>query len=213
MKIFLDTPNLYDVERYKHFVDGVATVSPLTTERESSEQKNAIRKFCSMVSSHVILEVTSEQYENILKESNQLTAIHEKVCIKLPCTYDGFLICKRLSSSGIATNLASCFSPAQAILAAKCGATYLSVEIEKLNDNGCDSLAFLKEIAEIYKANNFETEILSTSIRNTQQVAQSAMIGVAVVQLPPKILQECFEHPLIISEASAITKNAREKTS
>ena len=196
MKIFLDTANLEDIERYKHFIDGVTTNPSIMSQYESSEHANIIRQICNLVRSHVSVEVISEKYDDILAESKALTSIHERVCIKLPCTYDGFLACKRLSSKGIATNLTLCFSAGQAIFAAKCGATYVSPFIGRLDDTGHSGLELIGEISEIYRTSRFETEILSASVRSVHHVIQSAMIGVDAITFSPKILQQCLEHPL-----------------
>jgi transaldolase len=196
MKIFLDTANLDDIAFYRDFIDGVTTNPTIMSEYKSSEHADIIRKICNSVPGHVSVEVISEKLDDMLKEARSIASIHEKVCIKLPCTYDGFRTCRRLSADGIATNLTLCFSTTQALLAAKCGATYVSPFIGRLEDIGHDGLSLLEEISEIYDANSYETEILSASVRNLQHVIHSAMIGVDAITLPTKILQQCFDHPL-----------------
>lgn len=196
MKIFLDTANLEEIEYYKDFIDGVTTNPSILSKYNSKNHQEIIRKICDLVEGHVSVEVISDKYEDMVNEGRELATFHEKICVKLPCTRDGLLTCKTLSTQGIATNLTLCFSPTQAILAAKCGATYVSPFIGRLDDIGCDGISLIEEISKIYEANRFETEILAASVRNTNHIIQCAMIGVGAVTMSAKILKQCFEHSL-----------------
>lgn len=196
MKIFLDTADLEDITFYKSFIDGVTTNPTILSKYDSNDHKDIIQKICRLVSGHVSIEVVTETFDGMLSEGKKLAALHDQVCVKLPCTYDGFRVCKILSEGGIATNMTLCFSPTQALLAAKCGATYVSPFIGRMDDTGGDGITLIEEISKIYNVNEFETTILAASIRNLQHVIQSAMIGAGAITISSKILQSCFEHPL-----------------
>lgn len=196
MKIFLDTANLEEVKFCRDFIDGVTTNPSILSQYDSSEHKNIIKQICNLVKGHVSVEVTSDSSESMLCESRELISLHEKICIKLPCTRDGLITCKALSAKGIATNMTLCFSATQAILAARCGATYVSPFIGRLDDAGSDGISLIEDISAIYEANNFETEILAASVRSVHHVVQVATLGVDAITVSPKILKQCFEHPL-----------------
>lgn len=211
MKIFLDTANLEDITFYKSFIDGVTTNPTILSKYDFNDHKDIIRKICGLVSGHVSVEVVSESFEDMLSEGKKLAAIHEQVCIKLPCTYDGFMVCKKLSADGIPTNMTLCFSPTQALLAAKCNATYVSPFIGRIDDTGGDGLTLIEEIFEIYMVNEFETTILAASIRNLQHVIQSSIIGVGAITISPKVLQSCFEHPLTDAGLAIFAKDWKNR--
>ncbi len=196
MQIFLDTANIEDIEYYKDFIDGVTTNPSILSKHNTKDHKDIILKICELVHGHVSVEVVSETAEEMLKEGRAIAKLHDQVCVKLPCTYDGLRTCKILSSDGIATNVTLCFSATQAVLAAKCGATYISPFIGRLDDIGQDGLNLIEEIYEIYQQNGYETGILAASVRNTHHVLQAAMIGVDAITMSPKILQSCMEHHL-----------------
>ncbi|GHU11375.1 putative transaldolase [Alphaproteobacteria bacterium] len=196
MKIFLDTANVEDISFYGDFIDGVTTNPTIMSKYAHSEHTSLIRQICGLVSGHVSVEVISSDFNEMIKEGRQLASIDSKVCVKLPCTLDGLKVCKRLSIDGIATNLTLCFSPTQALMAAKCGATYVSPFIGRLDDAGHDGLALVEDISDIYNANEYETIILAASIRSINHVIQAAMIGVGAATVSPKILKQCLEHPL-----------------
>lgn len=196
MEIFLDTANLEEISRYSAFIDGITTNPSIMSQYAYSEHSTLIRKICAAVRGPVSVEVNSDDVAGMIKEGQKLAAINNKICIKLPCTYDGFMASKKLSSEGIPTNLTLCFSPTQALIAAKCGATYVSPFVGRLEDSGHDGIMLLEEIAEIYRANDYETKILAASIRSVSHVIQAAMIGVGAVTVSPNILKQCLGHTL-----------------
>jgi transaldolase len=196
VKIFLDTADIEDISSYIDFIDGVTTNPSIMSHYKYEDRNSIVHRICSLVSGHVSVEVESGTFSAMLREGEEIAAIHNNVCVKLPCTYDGLRVCKKLSSAGIATNLTLCFSPAQAILAAKCRATYVSPFVGRLDDAGHDGMSLVREIVEIYNANLFDTQVLVASIRNLQHVIQAAAIGVGAITMPTKILGSCFEHPL-----------------
>jgi transaldolase len=196
MEIFLDTANTEDIDLYKDFIDGVTTNPSLAAKDKSGNFEALIKKICKLVSGPVSAEVMSEKYEDMLEEGKKIAKIHSSVCVKLPCTFDGLRVCKKLSSEGISTNLTLCFSPTQALLAAKCGATYVSPFIGRLDDIGQDGMSLIEEIVDIFNTHGYETKVLAASARNLQHVIQAALAGVGAITIPPQVLKQCFEHPL-----------------
>ena len=144
----------------------------------------------------VSAEITATDADTMILEGKKLSKIASNVVIKVPLTVDGLKACKNFSSENIKVNVTLCFSAAQAILAAKAGATYISPFIGRLDDIGADGMNLIDEIVEIYSVYNFQTEVLAASIRSVQDVVDSAKFGADVVTLPPNILKAMFSHPL-----------------
>ncbi|MDR1361751.1 MAG: fructose-6-phosphate aldolase [Holosporaceae bacterium] len=196
MEIFLDTANLYDISHYRDFICGVTTNPTIMAAYAADDHKNIIGQICDMVIGHVSVEVISENFNDMVREGQEMAAWNNKICIKLPCTFDGLKACRHLSANGIATNMTLCFSSAQALLAARCGAAYVSPFIGRLDDDGCDGLSLLEEISDIYDIGGYETKLLAASVRNVNHFIQSAMLGADAITIPPSILKQCFEHHL-----------------
>jgi transaldolase len=196
MEFFLDTADLGEIKFYGDFIDGVTTNPSIIARSNTSDFKSLIREICQLTSGPVSVEVTSEKYQDMLREGGQFSKIHNNICVKLPCTFDGLRACRKLSADGIATNLTLCFSSAQALLAAKCGATYVSPFVGRLDDIGHDGMAVVEEIIGIFQVYGYETKVLVASVRNLQHLIQAAMLGADAVTAPPSILKQCFDHPL-----------------
>ncbi|MDR3186955.1 MAG: fructose-6-phosphate aldolase [Holosporaceae bacterium] len=196
MEFFLDTAELDEIVKYKDFLDGVTTNPSTMSKHKPSEHSSLIKEICKVISGPVSVEVISEKYEDMVKEGQRISKISDNVCVKLPCTLDGLRACKTLSVKGIPTNLTLCFSSAQALLAAKCGATYVSPFMGRLDDNGHDGVLLVEEIVEIFDVQGCETKVLAASVRNLQHVIQSALVGASAVTMPPQILKQCFQHHL-----------------
>ncbi|MDR3180161.1 MAG: fructose-6-phosphate aldolase [Holosporaceae bacterium] len=211
MELFLDTANLEEISLYGAFIDGITTNPTIMSRYAHNEHYSLVRKICGMVRGPVSVEVNSEDFEGMVQEGQKLATISNKVCVKLPCTFDGFMASKKLSAGGIPTNLTLCFSPTQALIAAKCGATYVSPFIGRLEDSGHDGILLLEEIAEIYQANEYETKILAASIRSVSHVVQAARIGVGAITLPPHVMQQCLEHPLTHKGMEIFSRNWENK--
>ena len=207
MKFFLDTANLDDITYFKDFIDGVTTNPSIMASHNRKDYQNIITKICNLIHGPVSVEVNSQNFEDMLEEGEHISKFHENICIKLPCTFDGLRAAKLLSSQGISTNLTLCFSSTQAILAAKSNATFVSPFIGRLDDIGCDGMSLIEEIKTIYDAQNFETKILAASVRNIQHVILAAEIGADAITLPPKILKQCFEHPLTLNGLEKFKKD------
>ncbi|MDR0556215.1 MAG: transaldolase family protein [Holosporaceae bacterium] len=196
MEIFLDTASIEDVVFWESFIDGVTTNPSLIAKSGAEDYEVLVKEICQLVRGPVSLEVLSEKYETMLTEGRRIAKINSNICVKLPCTFDGLRVCKELSLEGISTNMTLCFSSAQALLAAKCGATYVSPFVGRLEDVGHDGIHLLEEVLDLYNQQGYETRVLAASIRSLQHVIQAAMLGVDAITLPPLILRQCFEHPL-----------------
>ncbi|MDR3156212.1 MAG: transaldolase family protein [Holosporaceae bacterium] len=196
MEIFLDTAEIEEIDLFRDFIDGVTTNPSLMARSKFDNCDELIKAICGMVSGPVSVEVLSDDSDMMLEEGKRLSAIHGNVCVKLPCTLGGLRVCRQLSKIGIMTNLTLCFSSTQALLAAQCGATYVSPFIGRLDDVGHDGIGLVKEILEIYDACGYRTKVLSASVRNISHVIQSARLGAGAITMPAKILQQCFLHPL-----------------
>ncbi|MDR1375777.1 MAG: fructose-6-phosphate aldolase [Holosporaceae bacterium] len=196
MELFLDTAELDEIVKYRDFIDGVTTNPSIMSKYKLSDHGSLIKEICKVVSGHVSVEVISQKYDDMVKEGRRISKICDNVCVKLPCTSDGLRACKTLSIKGIPTNLTLCFSSIQALLAAKCGATYVSPFLGRLDDNGHDGMLLVEEIVEIFDAQGYETKVLSASVRNLQHVIQSARVGASAITISPQIFGQCLQHHL-----------------
>ena len=197
MKIFLDTADISEIKRLAPtgMVDGVTT-NPSLIAKSSSDILATIKEICAEVSGPVSAEVTATDYDTMLKEGLKLADLADNVAVKVPLTVDGLKVCKTLSDQGIMVNVTLCFSAAQALLAAKAGAAFISPFVGRLDDLGQDGMGLIGEICHIYSNYGYATEVLVASVRSTQHVVDAAMLGADVVTLPPKILTALFKHPL-----------------
>ncbi|PLV59038.1 fructose-6-phosphate aldolase [Thermotoga sp. KOL6] len=197
MKIFLDTANLEEIQKGVEWgiVDGVTT-NPTLISKEGAEFKQRVKEICELVKGPVSAEVVSLDYEGMVKEARELAQLSEYVVIKIPMTPDGIKAVKTLSVERIKTNVTLVFSPAQAILAAKAGATYVSPFIGRMDDLSNDGMRMLGEIIEIYNNYGFETEIIAASIRHPMHVVEAALMGVDIVTMPFSVLEKLFKHPM-----------------
>ena len=197
MKFFLDTADIAEIKELNDggMVDGVTT-NPSIIAKSGRDFKEVIKEIASIVKGPVSAEVTATDYPTMIKEAEILRKIADNIAIKLPITVDGLKACKTLSSDGTMTNLTLCFSPMQALLAAKAGATFVSPFVGRLDDIAADGMNLIAQIVQIYGNYGFETEVLVASVRNPDHVLQSALIGADVVTIPPKILHQLYKHPL-----------------
>lgn len=195
MEIFLDTADLTEIALCKEFIDGVTT-NPTLMAKVSGDYTETARQICGIICGPVSVEVTSQAYNEMSEEARKIAKINKSICVKLPCTFDGLRLCNVLSQQGIMTNMTLCFSPLQALMAAKSGATYVSPFVGRVDDLCMDGIALIKDIVDIYEVYGFETRVLAASIRHVRHLAEVARVGVDAVTIPPKILKQCFEHPL-----------------
>lgn len=197
MQLFLDTTDtavLKDLAA-TGLVDGVTT-NPTLIAKSGRPMLEVIAEICDLVEGPVSAEVAATDVEGMLKEGAKLASIATNVVVKLPLTREGLIATAEFAVQGIATNVTLCFSAAQAMLAAKAGATYISPFIGRLDDYGMDGMDLIREIRAIYDNYDFDTEILAASIRNPTHVTAAALSGADCATIPPGVFSDLFKHPL-----------------
>ncbi len=201
MKFFIDTANLEQIREANDLgiLDGVTT-NPSLMAKEGITGDQAVlqhyKDICEIVDGDVSAEVISTEYQGMIEEGEKLAALHVNIVVKVPMIKDGIKAISYFTSKGIRTNCTLVFSPGQAILAAKAGATYLSPFIGRLDDINWDGMELIKQIAEIYAIQGYETEILAASIRNPLHIVKSAQFGADVVTCPLNAILGMLNHPL-----------------
>ena len=198
MKFFLDTASINEITSLNKtgMVDGITT-NPSLVAKTGQSFLDIIADICKLIDGPVSAEVTATDANNMIKEGRKLASISDNVAVKVPLTTDGLIACKTLSDAGTMVNVTLCFSAAQAILAAKAGATFVSPFIGRLDDLGQDGLGLISEIHTIFSNYpEFNTQILVASARSPQHVVESAKIGADIVTIPPSTLRQLFNHPL-----------------
>lgn len=198
MKFFIDTADVEEIRDLAAtgLVDGITT-NPSLVAKSGRKFADVIAEICSIVPGPVSAEVTATDYETMLKEGRYLRGIADNVTVKVPLTRDGLKACKTLTSEDTMVNVTLCFSPAQAILAAKAGATFLSPFVGRLDDIGQEGMELIGDICEIFaNYDTFGTEVLVASTRHPMHVVEAARMGADVVTVPPDLLRKMFNHPL-----------------
>jgi transaldolase len=198
MKFFLDTANLNEIREAAElgFADGVTTNPTLISKEGNVDFNEHIAAICKIVSGPVSAECTSEDTEGMLREGREYSKIAPNVVIKCPLTRAGLKATKQLDSEGIKVNVTLCFSPAQAILAAKAGASFISPFLGRLDDIGENGLVLLADIVEIYRNYSWKTEVLAASIRHPIHAIEAARMGADIATMPFKVIDQMFNHPL-----------------
>jgi len=191
MKFFVDSADLDQIKELNAIglVDGVTT-NPSIIAKSGRDFKDVIAEICAAVEGHVSAEVVATEAEQMIAEGRELRKIADNVCVKLPLTMDGLKACNTLSREGTPTNVTLCFSPNQALLAAKVGATYISPFIGRLDDITLDGMELIEDIRAIYDNYGYETEILAASIRNVNHVKECALVGADVMTAPPDVIKK-----------------------
>ena len=197
MKFFVDSADLDAIAELNDIglVDGVTT-NPSIIAKSGRDFKEVIKEICNITDGHVSGEVVAMEADKMIEEGRALRKIAANVCVKLPLTMDGLKACSTLSREGTPTNVTLCFSPNQALLAAKCGATYISPFIGRLDDLSLDGMELIEDIRTIYDNYGFETEILAASIRNANHVKECAIVGADVMTAPPNVIKGLANHAL-----------------
>ena len=197
MKFFIDSADVSEVSALvkSGLVDGVTT-NPSLIAQSGAAIRERIKELCAVVEGPVSAEVTATDFEGMLKEGKALAAIAKNVAVKVPLTEEGLRCCHALSREGTQVNVTLCFSAAQALLAAKAGASFISPFVGRLDDIGHDGLQLIEEILDIYRAYDFATQVLVASVRHTGHVIAAARLGAHVVTLPPKVFRALYKHPL-----------------
>jgi len=198
MKFFLDTANLNEIREAASFgfADGVTTNPSLIAKEGNVDFKQHIAAICEIVKGPVSAEVTSQDLDGMIREGKEYSKIAPNVVIKCPLTRDGLKATRHLSDQNIKVNVTLCFSPAQAILAAKAGASFISPFLGRLDDIGENGLYLLQSIIEIYENYNWKTEVLAASLRHPIHVIEAARMGSDIATMPWKVIDQLFNHPL-----------------
>jgi len=201
MKFFIDTANLADIKEAQDLgvLDGVTTNPSLMAKEGIAGTENVLNHYkaiCEIVDGDVSAEVIATDFEGMIKEGEELAALHPQIVVKIPMTKDGIKACKYFSTKGIRTNVTLVFSVGQALLAAKAGATYVSPFLGRLDDISMDGMNLIEEIRLVYDNYLFETEILAASVRHTMHIVNCAKIGADVMTGPLSSILGLLKHPL-----------------
>lgn len=197
MQFFLDTANLEAIKKYVAWgmVDGVTT-NPSLVAKEGVSLEKRIKEIAKVVDGPINSEVIASDLDGMLKEARHYAKWHKNVYVKVPMTSEGLRAVKILKKEGIRTNVTLVFSSAQALLAAKAGATLVSPFIGRLDDIGEDGMNVIGEIMQMYKNYNYETKVLVASVRHPRHVVEAALLGADICTMPPEILEKLIHHPL-----------------
>jgi len=197
MKFFIDTANVDEIKEASELgmVDGVTT-NPSLVAKEGKDFRGLIKEICDMVAGPVSAEVVSLDAKKMVAEAEDLASIAENIVIKVPLIEEGLKAVKILTEKGIRTNVTLCFSPVQALMAAKAGAAYISPFVGRLDDISAVGMELVEQIATIYENYAYETEIIVASVRNPIHVLDAAMVGADIATIPLKVIRQLIKHPL-----------------
>ena len=198
MKFFIDTADLGEIREANDMgvLDGVTTNPSLMKKAGGADFHEHIFKICEIVEGDVSAEVTATDFAGIMAQGRTLAAIHRNVVVKVPLILDGIKAIKALKAEGIRTNCTLCFSPTQALIAAKAGAAYISPFVGRLDDISNDGMEVMRQIVEIYENYGLETEVLAASIRHPMHVVEAALAGAHVATIPFGVIEKLIKHPL-----------------
>jgi len=197
MKLFIDSGNIKDIETLAAIgiIDGVTT-NPTLLAKEPGDYRQNLKKICEIVNGPVSGEVTATDFGGMIREGHDIAKIDERMIVKVPLTRDGIRACKTLSGEGIRVNVTLVFSAAQALLAAKAGATFVSPFVGRLDDIATSGMDLIGEIVEIYENYAFTTEVLVASCRHPIHIVEAARMGADICTCPPSVIDQLFNHPL-----------------
>ena len=197
MKFFIDTANINEIKKAAALgiLDGVTT-NPSLVSKEGKDFRKLLDEILAIVDGPVSAEVISTDYNGIMKEALEYSKIHKNIVVKVPLIKEGLKAVKSLSDEGIKTNVTLCFSPSQALLAAKAGATYISPFVGRLDDISHSGMDLISQIVQIYRNYDYETQVLVASIRHPLHLVDAAMIGADVCTMPFDVINKLFNHPL-----------------
>ena len=208
MKFFIDTADIDEIRDLAStgLVDGVTT-NPSLVAKSGRNFLDVVKDICNVVAGPVSAECIATDHATMLREGRRLAGIADNIAVKVPLTEAGLKTCKALSDDDIMVNVTLCFSPAQALLAAKAGATFISPFVGRLDDIGHDGMDLIADVVTIYAHYGFATEILVASVRHPVHVVQAAKLGAGIATLPPKVLRQMFAHPLSDRGLAAFLKD------
>jgi len=211
MKIFLDTADVAEIREYAAtgLVDGVTT-NPSLAAKTGRDYGDSLKEICSIISGSVSAEVISTDFDGMMKEGKAVSKIAKNITIKVPSTWDGMRACRAFANDGLMVNVTLCFSPIQAMMAAKSGATFISPFIGRVDDVGEDGMGLVRDIRAIYDNYGFKTEILAASIRSVSHVREAALAGAGVATMPTEIFKKLMSHPLTDKGLAAFIADAKK---
>jgi transaldolase len=197
MKLFVDTGNVKEIEALAAIgiLDGVTT-NPSLLAKEGGDYRQILKQICQIVRGPVSAEVVATDFNGMLREGRDLASIDEHIVVKVPFTKDGVRACKALSTEGKHVNVTLIFSAAQALLAAKAGASYVSPFVGRLDDVGTTGMNLIREIVDIFDNYEFGTQVLVASVRNPIHIIEAARMGADVATCPAAVIEQSFKHPL-----------------
>ena len=198
MKFFLDTANLDEIKEANDLglIDGVTTNPSLVAKEGDVDFKEHLAKICALVKGDISAEVTALDVEGMLTQGREYAKVAPNVVVKCPLTLDGLKATRTLTGEGIGVNVTLCFSAAQAILAAKAGAKYISPFIGRLDDIATNGMQLIADIVQIYDNYDYDTQVLAASIRHPMHIVDSALAGADVATIPFKVIKQLVSHPL-----------------
>jgi transaldolase len=211
MKFFLDTAEIAEIRdgAATGLVDGITT-NPSLAAKTGRDYVEVLKEICSVVPGAISAEVLATDYDGMLKQAKVFSAIAKNIAIKVPLTWDGLKACKTLSEQGTMVNVTLCFSPVQALAAAKAGAHFISPFIGRVDDIGEDGMGLIRDIRAIYDNYGFKTEILAASIRSVAHVRECALAGADVATIPADIFKKLLSHPLTDKGLAAFLADAKK---
>ena len=197
MKFFIDTANIAEIKEAASMgvLDGVTT-NPSLVAKEGKEFHKLLEEICAIVDGPISAEVISVDFDGIMKEGRELSKIHRNIVVKVPLIKEGLKAVKALKAEGIRTNVTLCFSPTQALVAAKAGAYFISPFIGRLDDISHSGMDLIRQIVTIYRNYQYETQVLVASVRHPLHVVEAAMIGADICTIPFKVIEQLIKHPL-----------------
>jgi len=197
MQFFIDTASIKEIREAEALgiLDGVTT-NPSLVAKEGMDFRKLLDEILQIVDGPVSAEVISTDYDGIVKEGRELAAIHKNIVVKIPLIKEGLKAVKTLSGEGIKTNVTLCFSPSQALLAAKAGATYISPFVGRLDDISIQGMELISQIVQIYRNYDYQTKVLVASIRHPLHLVEAALMGADVCTMPFDVINKLFNHPL-----------------
>lgn len=211
MKFFVDTADIKEIQEASDLgvLDGVTT-NPSLVAKTGRRFRDVLEDIVKIVNGPISAEVTAVDKDGILKEGRELAKVHKNIVVKVPLIEEGIKATKIFTAEGIKTNVTLCFSPTQALLAAKVGATYISPFVGRLDDVSHEGMALIRQIREIYDNYGFETQILAASIRHPLHVLDSALAGADVATCPLKVIKQLAKHPLTDSGLAQFLEDAKK---
>jgi transaldolase len=197
MKFFIDTANIAEIKEAASMgvLDGVTT-NPSLVAKEGKDFRKLLEEICAIVDGPISAEVISTDFDGIMREGRELATIHRNIVVKVPLIKEGLKAVKALKAEGIRTNVTLCFSPTQALVAAKAGAYFISPFIGRLDDVSTNGMELIRQIVTIYRNYQFDTQVLVASVRHPLHVVEAAMIGADICTIPFKVIEQLIKHPL-----------------